>query len=126
MNPSEFLKNKLQEIFSKFEGIQIRYENRESTNSHIVEVIPFSFFDKNKDYMIEEEILEAEFELLYPNENIVFVSEDSLTKINHPNIKFGYEKITITCDSKDIEIELSDDYSTLIYAGFEYNYALAA
>ena len=126
MNPNEFLINRLKELFSRFDGIQIRYENRKSTDSHIIEVIPLSFFNENEDYMLEEEKLEAEFELLYPNRNIVFVSEDSLTKINYPDFKLGYERMVISCQFGDIEFEVSSDYSMPIYAGNKQNYALAA
>lgn len=83
MNPTEFIKTKLQNIYPKFEGIKIRYENRISTHSHKIEIIPLNIFDENKNYMNEEEKIEHEFEFLYPDENIVFVSSDSLTKIKH-------------------------------------------
>ena len=126
MNPTEFIKIKLHELHSKFEGIKIRYENRKNTNSHIVEVVPLNFFNENKNYMIEEERLENEFETLFPLENIVFVSHNSLTKIKKADLNLGYEIITVDYSSKGKEFEVSESLSIICYDGVDYNFALAA
>ena len=36
--------------------------------------------------MLLEDVLNTEFETLFPSENIVFISEGSLTKIVKPNL----------------------------------------
>lgn len=90
MKPTEFLERKLNKIFVQFTDIKIRYEYRANTCSHLIEVTPLAFFKENEKYILLEDELEEEFETLYPNENIVFISEDSLTEIRTPNFELGF------------------------------------
>ena len=126
MNPKEYVSEKLNILFSKFGWIQIRYENRKSTNSHIIEITPLSFFEENEDFMIEEERFEKEFESLYPGENIVFISEKSLTKIDKTDLAFGIVPFVFDNTLDSIEVKVTYGYSKNCYAGENYNYALAA
>ena len=94
MKSEDFLIGRLKEMSSKFEDVKIRYEFRKNTFSHIVEVIPLAIFDNDEEYMKFETCLEDEFENLFPTEDIVFISEDSLTEIKVPDLILGYESIT--------------------------------
>ena len=125
MNSKDFIKHKLNELFSKFEGIQIRYEYRANTQSHIIEVIPLSFFESNAQYMEFEAMIEDQFEQLFTNENIVFVSQDSLTEIKQVDFELGYKEIILDIGFANTEIEVSG-YSESVSI-FDCNYyALAA
>jgi hypothetical protein len=85
----DFLIENLNRISVLFPEVNIRYEYRSSTNSHIIEVIPLSVFKNNDNYIIAEINLEESFEEQFPNEDLVFISEDSLTTINNAEFAFG-------------------------------------
>ncbi|MGM0532517.1 MAG: hypothetical protein ACQER7_14315 [Bacteroidota bacterium] len=127
MKAIEFLTIKLEQLALKFEEIQIRYEYRENTQSHLVEVIPSAFFSNDEDYLREEAILEEKFENQFPNENIVFISEGSLTEIKEPNFIFGYNKLTYHWTQPTIEFYVTEGYNeTVVKPCGEDNYAIAA
>ena len=127
MKAIEYLEIKLQELTVKFEEIRIRYEFRENTQSHLVEIIPSSLFEKNETYLKEEAKIEDEFENLYPTENIIFITKGSLTEIKKVDLTFGYDKITFDNDYLPYEFIVSEGYSeTMVAPCGENNYALAA
>lgn len=125
MKSKEFLIEKLTEISSKFEDVKIRYEYRKNTNSHIVEVIPLAIFNNDKEYMVAEADLEDEFETLFPKEDIVFISEGSLTEIESPELLLGYESITFDNLVFATEFVVEGFTDEVDFSGCEY-YALAA
>ena len=90
MTAKTFIKEKLRELHYKFEDIQIRYEYRAETQTHLVEICPLNFFNENKSYCNEEEIIENEFECLFPEETIVFISDGFLSEIKNADLKLGY------------------------------------
>ncbi len=85
----DFLIDNLNRISVLFPEVNIRYEHRSNTNSHIIEVIPLLVFDNNDEYIRAEINLEESFEEQFSNEDIVFISEDSLTTINNAEFAFG-------------------------------------
>ncbi|MFA6334557.1 MAG: hypothetical protein WCX48_03260 [Bacteroidales bacterium] len=125
MKPIDFVENKLRNLASKFEGIQIRYEYRSNTRSHLIEVIPLSFFEGNTEYFREETNIEDEFEHLFPNESIVFISESSLTEIKHAHFELGYNKIKFDNVALIIEF-IVEGYPEIVDSKGFNNYALAA
>ena len=127
MKAIEYLTIKLEQLALKFDDIQIRYEFRINTNSHLIEIIPSSFFEKNALYLIEEGLIEDEFERLFTNENIVFITEGSLTEIKSANYTFGYNKVTFQWEQPSIEYVVTEGYTeTVVVPSEEDNYALAA
>ncbi len=91
MKPQDFIIDRLERVFNRISGIKIRYENRTNTCSHIVEVTPLVIFENDECYLNLEEELEHDFEELFPNESILFVSEESLTEVNNSCCcKFGF------------------------------------
>jgi|SRR5690554_785721 len=125
MKSKQYLFEKLQELSLNFKDIKIRYEYRLNTSSHIVEVIPLAVFQNDEEYMIAEANLEDEFESLFPQEDIVFVSEDSLTEIQRPDLLLGYESVTFENASSSVELIVEGYGLEVDYAGCA-NYALAA
>lgn len=125
MNSKEFLIERLKELFSRFEDIKIRYEYRKNTCSHIIEVIPLAVFKKDEDYMFAEAKLEDEFEQLFPQQDIVFISEGSLTEIKNPDLLLGYDSMIFDNTGFDTKFIVEGFSEEVNVAGCE-NYALAA
>jgi hypothetical protein len=123
MKSKEYIKNKLQELKDTFFNISFRYQFEENTQTHIVEVLPLEYYDKNLNYIKAEARLIIDFEKTFDSESILFVSEDSLTKVVNP--EFVLDSFVFTLNPlKDYH------YSTDIAKNdFEINdslYALAA
>src|SRR5690554_3557234 len=81
-----FLKSNLKKLFLELENIEISYEYRVSSNTHIVEVKPTSIYRNCTKYIEKELALEASFYDNFPDESIHFISEESLTQIKTPNL----------------------------------------
>jgi hypothetical protein len=105
MKSREFIEKNLRSLALKFDEAKIRYEYRESTQSHIIEVVPLNFYEKNESYMEEEDRIEDEFEELFPTENIIFISEESLTEINKPDYELGYDDLIFEYENLSIKFE---------------------
>lgn len=126
MNSIELLKSELQELFSLIDGIEIRYEFKKSTFTHIVEVKPLDLFSSNSLYIEKEIELEEKFSELFPNEDLVFVSENSLSKIEQADLTLVYFKVAYKQEKQmfySID-QLINDFQ--IDGEGEINYALAA
>lgn len=127
MNAKEFLKKKLGELYSKIENIKIQYEYQIGATMHVVEILPLDLFESNS-YIDEEIALDEEFEQSYPNEEVLFISSDSLTQIKKAEYQWGYN----LNDTKLFESELEElsfnlnETIGLAYTPEHYNYALAA
>lgn len=81
MNPQEFINKKIEYLKFKFKDIEIKYQYKITTDTHIIKISPLSLYENNIEYVMEEEDVENEFNKLYPSEELLFISEDSLTKI---------------------------------------------
>lgn len=81
MKPSEFINKKIEYLKFKFKDIEIKYQYKITTDTHIIKISPLSLYENNIEYIMEEEDIENEFNKLYPSEELLFISEDSLTKI---------------------------------------------
>lgn len=125
MKSKEFIEQKINQVFSQFSDIKIQYEYRANTYSHLIEVTPLVFFKENERYITLETAIEDEFESLFPNENIVFISEGSLSEINSPDIKLGYGSITFENEVVNIDF-IVDGFSEDVDCQCSNNYALAA
>ena len=80
----DFLHQKLKKISLEIEDIEIAYEYRVTTQTHIIEVKPNSIFEYSKEYINKEIDLKKEFSNQFPEEELLFISEDSLTEIKSP------------------------------------------
>jgi hypothetical protein len=119
--------------------LSIRYKYEQTYNTHIIEVRPSFFYYEDSDYKEYESFFEDQFEESFPNENILFITEDSLNKIDSADYEFKSNKFnwaidwdksfktfgwnTETIDSSKAIIDSSNN----IVSGNCYdNYALAA
>ena len=124
----DFIIKELKSLHNKFTNSNIRYEFCNSSNTHLVEVTPFEFYN-SETYMEAELGFEDLFLDKFPNEDLVFISEQSLSKISNPIFELFSEKtgffrtdfIVDSSFSNFIDI-CEDDY----HLTGENNYALAA
>ncbi|MFA6925268.1 MAG: hypothetical protein WC223_13565 [Bacteroidales bacterium] len=92
MKPTEFLIDQLKQLVENFNGIRIKYELNKYTGTHIIQILPPSYFKDDIACMKMKRKIEIKFEKKYPNEDILFVSEGSLIEIGNENILFDSEK----------------------------------
>ncbi|HTO15691.1 MAG TPA: hypothetical protein VLZ83_07960 [Edaphocola sp.] len=129
MNSKIYLKNRLTELYNKFANLSIKYQYDSYTEKHIVEVLPFSEYDTNEDYLNFESELSFEFDNMFFPESVMFISEESLTKITNP--EFILEKQIFSIENHNIKhtfrIEKEDKYTCVEYTYVDKtNYCLAA
>lgn len=84
MEPKEFLISRLNELFLKLENIEISYEYRDYSNTHLVEVKPASAYLNCEEYIEDELALEKAFNDTFPSQELLFITEGSLTQISLP------------------------------------------
>jgi hypothetical protein len=123
----KFLEKRLRELFTQFPKSNIRYEFISNRLTHLIEITPLSFYHSDR-YKQSETDLEDEFELMFPKENILFISDESLNKINEPNLELFSEIHGRFCLLSGNSTQ-SATYSFLNFSPEfvgEDNYALAA
>lgn len=123
MTSKDFLKVELKKINEIFTTATFRYEFLNSEQLHIIDVRPLSIFDTDEflDHRIE---LKDKLAENYPAESILFLSEDSLNKID--KVEFVICKQTKTNIASQIfKFALNSCLSDYTTVG-ENNYAQAA
>lgn len=94
MKSTNFLSLKLHTLLSMFKDLSLRYELKAGQMTHLIEVSPETLLDD--DNFINSRIsLRDEFEHYFPNEELVFISSNSLVKIKNPRDLFPEKKIHI-------------------------------
>jgi hypothetical protein len=88
MKSTAFVIERIKELSEKFPDIQIRYEYREHKKLHLVEILPLKIFESG-DYIIEETEFDDDFTEYYPEEDIIFISSDSLNEIRNTDFEIG-------------------------------------
>ncbi len=151
MNPQTYLREKFDILIESFPGIKIKYEiKKRDYDNHIIEILPIEMYE-NKKYMEIESDISFEFEQLFQEDEIMFVSEKSLTRVKNPVLTLGFpdysfvikqEKGFLTnvlsilgintniyvfdADESALETKNKDDNRYHAKAGKNINYALAA
>lgn len=121
MTSREYIKNRLQKLLKFYPQLTFFYQFDERTDLHQVLVEPQTEFRSNQEFQNDEADFIFDFDNLFFPESILFISEDSLIKINSPEFIIYTPSV----------IELSFDYSLMnikdkAYFAGENNYALAA
>jgi len=122
MRSKDFIINKLNEIHSRFINSIIKYEFKAGRHSHIIEVLPIEIFESDEFIDISIE-LRKNFDCLFPQENLILVSENSLVKVT--NALKTYKNSGLQLCFKNNEATFNNDLINVAFAG-ENNYALAA
>lgn len=124
----EYILDQLNDLYARFKGIKIRYEFNEDLDTHIIEVLPLKTYEENQNYVLAEMKIEEEFQSIF-EEEILFVSEDSLNQIEEPSFSLGYEsKDIFTYFFEQINLpEIEDQFKQdLPVENSNINYTLAA
>lgn len=77
--PNEFIDLSMNKIRNKFPGAKLRYKQLNS-GTHCINILPLNLYDQI-DYKLFEINIEDKFYKLFPREDIMFISEGSLTQI---------------------------------------------
>lgn len=80
----EFIKEKLELLANAFKTITIRYAYNHAINTHIVELTPEEEYYNNNALDKCWIPISLEFKRLFENEDITFISSDSILRISDP------------------------------------------
>ena len=86
MNSKQYIYNKLKELHSQFPSLAIKYKHDSYTQMHIVDIMPLSEYENNKEFMRFETEIGYEFDNLFFLESVMFISSNSLTQITNPEL----------------------------------------
>ena len=126
MKAQDFLKNKLELIAQKYNQIKIRCEYRPNTHTYLIEIIPAGLFETNEAYILDEMKLENEFEALFPQDEILFISEGSLNEIRIADFEISNaEMITLVAEEDSFMVEI-EGYDIFLNIDNAQSLALAA
>jgi hypothetical protein len=126
MTPKDFLKDRLQKIFNIVKSINIRYEFRESEDTHLIEVTPISEYNENDTYIEMERDLLFDFNDRYFPSTILFITEDSLSEVTSPDFSFIRQEFSVPIKINMNEFNWSFPHEQFKTCVGEDNYALAA
>lgn len=99
MNSQEFIINKLNNFITLFPKLIFKYKYDKIKLIHIIEVSPLEEFNNNDDYLIAEANLVYAFDNKFIPETILFISEESLTKIEKPDVIFSFKSYGLFLDN---------------------------
>ncbi|MBI1780558.1 MAG: hypothetical protein HYR66_04230 [Sphingobacteriales bacterium] len=84
MNSKEYLISAIDFLVSRFPLISCRYEYKEYSSSHFIEVLPLSTYEHDEEYAECENKIVLEFINKFLYESLSFVSKESLIKVKSP------------------------------------------
>ncbi len=82
MEAQKFVIERLNYLIGIFNNATFKYKFEKDSSTHIIEVQPVCTFEKNKEYIECEANFIYEFESKFFPETILFISDNSLTKID--------------------------------------------
>ncbi len=127
MKSYEFIKYRLNEIRNLFPELIFRYKFNESNFTHLIEVQPVECFENNMDYIKVEANLCLEFDKLYYPESLLFLSDNSLSKIEEHDYIFSAKQFGEEIKFlDDCLMQNGDNLENFIKIESEEQYALAA
>ncbi|MCK9204685.1 MAG: hypothetical protein M0P58_09675 [Bacteroidales bacterium] len=125
MKSKEYLIEKISRIAEIFSHLSFRYQYDIIDQTHIVEVKPLEDFNSNEDYATYEADLTFSFDQKFFPESVMFVSEDSLTKVTNPEFEIIPCKISLNLDF-GLEQFKFDGFDQLTVPCCNFEYRLAA
>ena len=90
MKSVDFLKKELKSLFLNLKIDSIKYEYLEKRGIHLIEVKPSSLL-KQDEFAFANIDLDDKFIDLFPSEELIFITEDSLNKILNPIFNLSHE-----------------------------------
>ena len=95
MTSLNYIKSQLSELVFRIPEIRARYENDQSNNTHVIEILPNEIYHNFKEFNQEEEKMIGDFISNFPFENIVFLSGDDDYKIGNEYDEFTGENFNL-------------------------------
>ncbi|QBZ98255.1 hypothetical protein [Flavobacterium sangjuense] len=86
---TNFLKEELFALYNTHKYLEIRYEFDSIIDTHIIEVKPVHCFEKDRQFADKQIVLEEKFRNLFPQEDILFITENILIKVENPILELG-------------------------------------
>jgi hypothetical protein len=87
-NARTYLVSKLSEVVKDISTLKILYKVDPLSREHLIKVLPLVEFSNSKAYQAIEEELLFDFINKFPNDGLVFLSEDEWIDINNPDYIF--------------------------------------
>jgi hypothetical protein len=94
MNSTEFLKNELQLIATKFPSVHIKYGYNSMIETHIVELLPLIEFTTNVELDNTWIPLSLKFMEIFKDEEVAFISSDSSLSLKNVIFEFNESACT--------------------------------
>jgi hypothetical protein len=108
-----YIKKYLTKIQKDVQNIKFRCEFNQASSTFIVEVQPVEIFKEDDMYNEFEYEFTRKFELKYPGYMIMFISDDSLIKVENPIFEIDYsfrsEQIPTAYIPNDNWVQSSED-----------------
>ncbi len=116
MNEKSYIRQKICELVLRFPKIKIAYQHNEMSDTHILEIKPVEVFDLNEAYQEFETNLTIEFDEKFFPHSILFISEDSLNSVTHPEFEavgLMYEMVANISSQRSYHYNVEQrDYNT--------------
>jgi hypothetical protein len=122
MNSKEYIIQNLNQLIEELPELNARYKIDSKYKTHIIEISPASMFYDNQAYREHELRIEDEFENCFAEENILFITTDSLNSIDNADFEFRSKKFNWI---NTIDEGIKED-NNILAGNIEANYALAA
>jgi len=113
MKPQEYIKSALLVFISNFAQTRVRYEFDSIALTHYIEVVPNSVYHLDEAYIVWESEFYDLFTTQFPNQNICFISDDSLVGLD----EIQFELI----GSKFVEYSVNNDFNCIPTDNVNYN-----
>ncbi|WP_448529801.1 hypothetical protein [Raineya sp.] len=109
----EYLYNVFSKLVEEIPYLQVKYERDKLSSTHFIEVLPYNFYEKDPQYIEAELKIFDDFNRIYPDQDIAFVSEKSLYRVKKPSwvcegVLFDVEnRIKLDENYFDTEVQLT-------------------
>lgn len=129
MESINFLKEELNRIYTSLPYLEIKYEYRSNINTHLIEVRPIHCYEKDNQYIKQQVALEDIFEELFPQEEILFMTDNVLIKIDNAILELGTSTVVrnvpvefevISCSSFNSEYIQYDSLIEQIFSNLNF------
>lgn len=98
MESQKFLIEKLKDLFNCYSYLEIKYEYKNVIDTHVVEIKPIHCFESDRPYKIKQIEIQQVFEEEFPYEQLIFITENILVKVNNPILELGVSNVLVFDD----------------------------
>jgi hypothetical protein len=86
MTDKEYIINIIDELTTKFTNIKVEYEYEKMEKTHYLQISPGSFFEEDNDFISEELRIVKEFDEMFKDVSIGFLSGNTISPLQSPEI----------------------------------------